>query len=123
MNDPLDQMIDELLASRPLRADDACKAHVLEVVATEPLPRQKCIRVGALLKFALPLAAAIAVATVLLNQSTQEKPTQQASALSIAEAEEIFLLENGLEGLASLESNEVPADELLQAFEILYLEI
>ncbi|NBB80345.1 MAG: hypothetical protein GVY36_13035 [Verrucomicrobia bacterium] len=123
MKDPLDQKIDELLASRPLRADVDFRARVLQAVAEEEAPRPRRTGPGTLLKFALPLAAAIAVVTILLNQSSEPTTHSGAASLSTVEAEEILRLESGLQGLARLESSEVAADGLLDTFEILYLEI
>lgn len=125
-NDPLDQKIDDLLHSRPLRADAAFKARILEATAREPLlaPVRRSARLMACLKFALPMAAAIAVAALILNQTTDDPGlAQQPAVPSVIAAEEIFLLEAGLEGLASLDTGDVPTSGLLHTFEILYLEI
>lgn len=123
-DDPLDQKIDDLLHSRPLRADAAFKARILEATAREPLPARRPARLMAYLKFALPMAAAIAVAALFLNQTTDDPGlAQQPAVPSVIEAEEIFLLEAGLEGLASLDTGDVPTSDLLHTFEILYLEM
>jgi hypothetical protein len=120
--DPLDQRIDELLANRPLRAEAAFTARVL-AATSRPSVRPQRTRLATVLKFALPLAAALALVFVLLHQPAEQATGRPSAPLSAAAAEEIFHLENGLEGLASFDGGDLPAGRLLDTFEILYLEI
>lgn len=123
-DDPLDQKIDDLLRSRPLRADAAFKARILEATAKKPLPARRPARLMVCLKFALPMAAAIAVAALFFNRAIDSPPLiPQTTNLSTIETEEIFLLETSLEGLVGLDQSDVATDGLLPTFEILYLEI
>ncbi|TVP78097.1 MAG: hypothetical protein EA353_09085 [Puniceicoccaceae bacterium] len=118
MKAPLDKKINELLASRPLQPDADFTARVL--AATEVSTRRRKPTLGSLLKFSLPLAAAIALALSLLHWHDSAPP---ASALTTWEAQEIFLLEDSLASLATLDSGEWATDNLLDTLEILYLEI
>ena len=88
--DPLDRTIDDLLASRLLQPSDDFAARVL--AAADQLPAEKRTSlIGQLLRFALPIAALIAVAFTLA-QLMPTKPTAVAApALSAADAQEIFL--------------------------------
>ena len=65
-SDPLDQQIDTLLASRPIKPNDDFAARVLaatETAVAEDFSDKTKRPLGLLIKFALPLAAAIAAAS------------------------------------------------------------
>ena len=131
-SDPLDQQIDALLASRPLKPSDDFAARVLaqaEAEAKAESAQQHSKRpLGTLIKFALPLAAAVALTFSLLQlKPDSQQPTATAStaanSLNAAEAQEIFLLEDSLASLATLSSSEFGTQNLLSTLDALYLEI
>ena len=128
-SDPLDQQIDTLLASRPVKPSDDFAARVLAAAETALADNSsgKWRRPLALLiKFALPLAAAIAVAISLLPVNTDSvSPTAstESATLSTAEMQEIFLLEESLASLAHVSATEVSSFDLLSILDALYLEI
>jgi hypothetical protein len=141
-SDPLDQKIDALLASRPLKASEDFTARVLAAAeadsTTESHPKQAATKhaprkLGTLLKFTLPLAAAVALTFSLLQLKTgaptTAEPTTLSSAtlssatLSSADAQEIFLLKESLSGLLSLGTTEFGSEDLLNTFDALYQEI
>jgi hypothetical protein len=122
--DPLDHKIDALLASRPLKADRDFTARVL--AATEAAEAQTTTAhfSSKLLRFALPLAAVFALAFSLI-QFTSPKPTKptEPTALSAADMQEIFLLEEGLTSLALLQDDSLGNGDLLTTLEALYFDI
>ncbi|MGB0335220.1 MAG: hypothetical protein ACPGGN_07690 [Opitutales bacterium] len=122
--DPLDQRIDTLLASRPLTPSEDFTTRVL--AATEH-DQAKSSRARRILSFALPLAAAIAIAlTTMQVQNSMKVPDrrpERGPVLGAADADEIFLLEEGLSGLAGLSNKEFSSGELLNTLDALYLEI
>ena len=128
-SDPLDQQIDTLLASRPVKASDDFAARVLAAAETALAEDSSVKRKrphALLIKFALPLAAAIAVAIILLPVNTDSvAPTgsTESATLSTAEMQEIFLLEESLASLASVSATEVGSFDLLSILDALYLEI
>ena len=129
-SDPLDQKIDTLLASRPLKPSDDFAARVLaataETAVSEDSLGKRKRSLALLIKFALPLAAAIAVTISLLPVNTDfvaaTKPVESAT-LSTAEVQEIFLLEESLASLAHIRAAEVGSVNLLSILDALYLEI
>ena len=79
-----------------------------------------------LIKFALPLAAAVAVTISLLPVNTDSvAPTRstESATLSTAEVQEIFLLEESLSNLAHFSATEVGSFDLLSILDAIYLEI
>ena len=128
-SDPLDQQIDKLLASRPVKPSDDFAARVLaaaETELTEDSSRKTKHPLGMLIKFALPFAAAIVVMISLLLAITDSvaptRPTE-GSTISAAEVHEIFLLEESLASLANVSATEVSSVDLLSILDALYLEI
>ena len=127
--DPLDQQIDTLLASRPLKPSDDFAARVLaaaETAASEDSSGKRKRPLALLIKFALPLAAAVAVTISLLPVNTDSvAPTRstESATLSTAEVQEIFLLEESLSNLAHFSATEVGSFDLLCILDALYLEI
>jgi hypothetical protein len=132
MKDPLDRKLDALLASRPLRADDDFAVRVL--AAAEADERERNARpkrpLGKLIAFTLPIAAAIALALSLLQfgDGSQTKTrgaisNNESTTLTTAEAQEIFLLEESLAGLAAADASSFGGGELLATLDTLYLEI
>ena len=122
-SDSLDRKVDQLLASRPLRSSDEFTARILAATAEQEATQLRRRRLGRLLQFALPVAAAITIAVVWLNQPTADPISQTEASISTSEMEEILLMEASLEGLAALDDAEVSADGLRTTFDILYLEI
>jgi hypothetical protein len=121
--DPLDRTIDDLLASRPLQPSDDFAARVLAAADQLPVEKQRTSPVGQLLRFALPIAALIAVAFTLA-QLIPTKPTAVAApALSAADMQEIFLLEEGLTGLSQLQHEQFSSTNLLNTLDALTFEI
>ena len=128
-SDPLDQQIDTLLASRPVKPRDDFAARVLaaaETAVSEDSSGKGKRPLGMLIKFALPFAAAIAVTISLLPVNTDSvAPTgsTDSAQLSTAEVQEIFLLEESLASLAHVSATEVDNFDLLSILDTLYLEI
>lgn len=129
-SDPLDQQIDTLLASRPVKPSDDFAARVLaaatETAVSEDSSGKRKRPLGMLIKFALPFAAAIAVTISLLPVNTDSvAPTgsTESDTLSTAEVQEIFLLEESLASLAHVSAAEVGSVDLLSILDALYLEI
>lgn len=126
IKDPLDPKIDALLASRPLRPSDDFAARVLG--AAEADMADMAVRrkrpLGKLLAFALPLAAAVVLTLSLLQlDSGSTTPADDSPALSQAEAQEIFLLEESLASLATVGTTDFGSEDLLATLDALYLEI
>ena len=128
-SDPLDQQIDTLLASRPVKPSDDFAARVLaaaETALAENSSGKWRRPLALLIKFALPLAAAIAVTISLLPVNTDSvAPTgsTERATISIDEVQEIFLLEESLDCLAHVSAAEVGSVDLLSFLDALYLEI
>lgn len=128
-SDPLDQQIDTLLATRPVKPSDDFAARVLaaaETAVSEDSSGKGKRPLGMLIKFALPFAAAIAVTISLLPVNTDSvAPTgsTESDTLSTAEVQEIFLLEESLASLAHVSAAEVGNVDLLSVLDALYLEI
>jgi hypothetical protein len=127
--DPLDQKIDKLLASQPVKASDDFAARTL----TEAEAQTQAEKPGGLapvIRFALPMAAAIALAFAIFNQSsrngTEASPQVTANGTGIDEelnsyeVQEIFMLQEGLSGFAQVESDELSSDDLFDTLETLY---
>ena len=129
-SDPLDQQIDTLLARCPVKPSDDFAARVLAATAESAVSEDSSGKrkrpLALLIKFALPLAAAIAVTISLLPVNTDSvapiRSTESAT-LSTAELQEIFLLEESLASLAHVSAAEVGSVDLLSILDALYLEI
>lgn len=128
-SDTLDQQIDTLLASCPVKPSDDFAARVLaaaETAVSEDSSGKRKRPLALLIKFALPFAAAIAVTISLLPINTDSvAPTgsTESDTLSTAEVQEIFLLEESLDSLAHVSAAEVGSVDLLSILDALYLEI
>jgi hypothetical protein len=121
--DPLDTQINSLLASRPLRPSDDFIARVLEAAEADAVLRRKR-SLGRRLAFALPLAAAFALTFSLLQLDIgQGAPDDSSTALTQAEAQELFLLQEGLANLATVDTTDFGSKEMLRTLDALYLEI
>ena len=127
--DPLDQQIDTLFASRPVKPSEDFSARVLDAAETavaKDSAGQDKRALGTLIKFALPLAAAIAVTISLWPVHTDSVATAESiesTTLSTAEVQEIFLLEESLASLTDISATEFGSTDLLSTLDALYLEI
>ncbi|ADE54500.1 hypothetical protein [Coraliomargarita akajimensis] len=143
--DPLDQQIDALFASRPVKPSDDFLQRVCAAAESESNAEiETASSRNKLLRFALPLAAAIAVAFVVVSllQQTQIRTTHDATtnnpsepveikptdlvattatALEESETQDIFLLEEALSGFAQTDTNGINGDELLETLDALLL--
>jgi len=120
--DPLDKKIDQLLVSRPLKPKSDFAARVIAAADAEDAAvarfQQPTLQ-ARLLRYALPLAAIIVVAlTIPAWINSDPKITE--TALNTAEAQEIFLLEENLHGLAQFDDSLIQGENLLLTFEALY---
>ena len=129
-SDPLDQHIDALLASRPVKPSDGFATRVLAAAAQTTLAEDSSVKTkrprGLLIKFSMPLAAAIAVTISLFpvnTDSVAQTGSTESATLSTAEMQEIFLLEESLASLANISATEVGNFDLLSILDALYLEI
>lgn len=127
--DPLDQQIDNLLSSRPVKPSEDFAARVLaaaETAIAEDSARKAKRPLGTLIKLALPLAAAIAVTISLWpvhTDSVAPAESIESTTLSTAEVQEIFFLEESLASLADIGATELGSTDLLSTLDALYLEI
>ncbi|MDG2345565.1 MAG: hypothetical protein P8M62_05890 [Opitutae bacterium] len=147
--DPLDRKIDDLLTNRPVQASAQFTAQVLAVTEREDsfqLSQTHAKPDGQFLKFALPIAAVIAVAFTLAHFSTSTpNASDAADQLAInassqnlvvtpaAETEleillspdiqEILMLTEGLAGLSQVEGDIINATDLLNTLNALTFEI
>lgn len=118
-NQRLDEAIDSLLKSNPLKTPEAFSARVMTSVEHEAASSGKSESKGSTLHklwpYALPLAAMLALAALLWPslQNPQASPT-----LTFEEAQEIIELEESLRALAPLqEAGEFSTDGLLVTLE------
>lgn len=127
--DSLDRKIDALLSEQPLRAPEDFGARALEA-AEAPQRQVRRRRAERLIRFALPAAAAMALALFFTTPSRE--PTDQLaqhpqdSQISQIEAplenialEELFRLQEGLAGLATIPQDTLDSEELLQTLDTL----
>ena len=133
--DPLDRTIDDLLASRPLKPSADFAARVLAAADELPAAKARTSPVGQLLRFALPIAAAIAIALTLTLFNQTDAPTTEVAThttsvetsseedLSTTDLQEIFILEEALASLSPLQSDNLSSDDLLSTLDALTFEI
>lgn len=133
--DPLDQKIDELLASQPVKAPTNFAARTLaeaEAATADPA-KQSSGGLAPLLRFALPVAAVIALAFIVISQFNASETVAPAEPAGLAttdvqsdeelnnyEIQEILMLQEGLSGLAQIESEELNSEGLLDTLDTLY---
>jgi hypothetical protein len=121
--DPLDQQIDELLASRPLVPSEDFVARTV-AAASQIEKRRRKTPIQPILRFALPLSAAAALVLLLWAPSSETAPASAAVLpLESTLDQDIFLLEEGLSGLAGQieESSTFDGNTLLQTLDALYM--
>jgi hypothetical protein len=126
LTDPLDQKIDERLKSLPIQTSDNFAARTLAELDAETKGK-KPGKLAPLIRFALPMAAALALAFIAYAQFGRdgaEKPTAATGShedLNQYEIQEIFLLQEGLSRFAQIDAGELSqTDELLDTLETLY---
>ena len=121
--DSLDQQIDELLAGRPLVPGTDFVARTVAAADNIEESRRKSL-IQPILRFALPLSAAAALVLLLWAPSTETAP-ESAAMLPFDPTldQDIFLLEDGLTGLAGQieESATLDGNTLLQTLDALYM--
>jgi hypothetical protein len=124
--DSLDRKIDELLANRPLKPSTDFTAQVLAAADELPLPKRRRSPMAQIVRFALPIAALVAVAFTVAQFKFNTTPpaTVAAATLSTAEMQEIFILEEGLTGLTQLKSDTLDnSTNLLSTLDAIYFDI
>ena len=123
MKDPLGHKIDALLKSHPLRPSKGFATRVLEANEHSVATQSRSLT-STLIIAALPIAAAITLAFNLLqpDQGANTNEPEELS-LSIADAEEIFFLEDCLETLGNTVDLSFAGQDLLATLDALYLEI
>lgn len=118
--DPLDETIDQLLASQPLKPSAGFAERVLAAIE-EPAISKNTPRTNRVwLRLALPIAALL-VAIVTIVQLVSDDPSAEADSptLSTIELQEIFLFEEGLSGLADFPDEDLDSADLLDTFILL----
>lgn len=133
--DPLDQKIDQLLASQPVKApEDFARRTLAEAEARENAKASRTL--APILSIALPLAAAIVLAFVIYTQlghdysdtpvqvtentsSTSANP-EDAEELTHYEIQELLFLQEGLSGFAQVEPDGLSGGDLLETLNTLH---
>jgi hypothetical protein len=123
MPDKLDNQLDALLSSRPLKADDAFADRVLAEAEARGLTGGAGSRRNVLLRFALPLAAAVVLSFAAVQLLKSPAGIEMGPALSEAEIGEILLLEDGLSGLSSAPLEGLDPSALPPTLDAITLEI
>ena len=121
--DPLNRKIDDLLASRPLQPSSDFTQRVLAAADSLPARKARPSHVSRLVRFALPAAAAVAAACLLAQFIATSPAANNTSALSAADIQEIFLLEEGLSGIAQLQDDQLSSNALLNTLDTLHFDI
>ncbi|MGC6423920.1 MAG: hypothetical protein ACON4O_02910 [Lentimonas sp.] len=128
--DPLDQTIDSLLKGRPAQPNPDFTERVMAAYDTEvsnsaSTKTRPSNRSTPILKFALPIAAIAAFALTLgqLNVLETGPAAAPTANLTAAEAQEIFILEEGLNALSLLESDSFNSTDLLSTLDALTFEL
>lgn len=130
--DPLDQKIDQLLSRQPVQAPSDFLARTLAAAEAEVHPKPST-RLAPLIRFALPLAAAFALALLILNKQGPEPSESPLAHKGLAATDDpgndaltnhdlqvLLLLQEGLSGFAQAESEELNGSDLLDTLEVLY---
>jgi len=122
--DPLDRKIDALLARRLLRPGPDFTQRVLDAVEEGAPEKPKApTTVGRLLRYAPPIAAAIALTLILIQHPPAPDTSAENTTLTTAEMHEILLLEEGLSGLAQFQEDGFANDDLQTTLDALYFGI
>ncbi|MFU8847706.1 MAG: hypothetical protein ACNA77_03170 [Opitutales bacterium] len=131
--DPLDQKIDQLLASQPSKVPTNFAARTLARLEQEREIQGSGRSWAPLIRFALPLAAALALAFVVFSQLQKGASENSLQVTNLAnsdtgtdqeltsyEIQEILLLQEGLSAFAQIETEELNGSDLFDTLETLY---
>lgn len=111
--DPLDNKIDELVASQPLRPSAGFTDRVLMAVDEEAVGKSALRTKNLWLRLALPIAALLVATATVTRLITLRSTETEPQTLSMIELQEIFILEEGLTGLTSLQDGDLNNADLL----------
>ena len=137
--DPLDRKIDELLRETSVRPSSDFLSRTLEAAKETEQDKPQTKKRWHIIPFALPIAAVLVLALFLSSQlkdntttdlapqesqlATNDSPSMSDNDLENTEMQEILFLQQGLSGLASIESTELDDDDWLQTLDTLYFDI
>ena len=121
--DPLDDMIDGLLASQPLKTSSDFTHRVLAAVEKVDADDANPQSTKPWLRLVLPLAASF-IAAITLIQFIPTKPAEEAlpQTLTTKELREIFIFEEGLTAINQLYEDDLNEADLLDMLNLLNLE-
>ena len=113
--DSLDRKIDELFASQPLKPSADFTNRVLAATDEFAAKKSPSRTIRPWLRLALPIAALL-VAALTLTQLLSTKPVaSESSTLITIDLQEIFILEEGLTGIADLQDDDLSNADFLDA--------
>ncbi len=113
--DSLDRKIDELFASQPLKPSADFTNRVLAATDEFVAKKSPSRTIRPWLRLALPIAALL-VAALTLTQLLSTKPVaSESSTLITIDLQEIFILEEGLTGIADLQDDDLSNADFLDA--------
>ena len=113
--DSLDRKIDELFASQPLKPSADFTNRVLAATDEFVAKKSPSRTIRPWLRLALPIAALL-VAALTLTQLLSTKPVaSESSTLTTIDLQEIFILEEGLTGIADLQDDDLSNADFLDA--------
>ena len=113
--DSLDRKIDELFASQPLKPSADFTNRVLAATDEFVAKKSPSRTIRPWLRLALPIAALL-VAALTLTQLLSTKPVaSESSTLTTIDLQEIFMLEEGLTGIADLQDDDLSNADFLDA--------
>lgn len=113
--DPLDRKLDELLASQPLKPSIGFTDRVLAATDKPDIHKSPSRTIHPWLRMALPIAALLAVAFTLAQLISTQPAEAKSAELTTIELQEIFLLEEGLTGLAGFTDEDLSNTDLFDA--------
>ena len=113
--DPLDSKIDELLANQPLQPSAGFTERVLAATEEQATEKSRMCMTSFWMRLALPIAALLVAAFVATQLISNKSVESDSPTLSKIELQEIFILEEGLTGLTSLEEGDLSDTDLLDA--------
>ncbi|WP_269525487.1 hypothetical protein [Coraliomargarita parva] len=130
--DPLDQKINSLLSSKPLRPSEGFADRVLAAAdGCTQVRRTRSLRAW-IWGTTAPLAAAIALGFSFLifkqpapitSPGPATVQTETDATVYTPTLEEAFLLDEGLQGLSEIDTEQISANGLLATFDALYYDL
>ncbi len=117
--DPLDNRLDELLASQPLKPSVDFTERVLAEIEKPASEKDSPDTKHPWLRLVLPIAALLTAAFVIVQLASNESANSDVPVLSTIELQEIFVLEEGLSGLVNLQDADLNNIDLLDALTFL----